>query len=109
MPIKTLSIAAAAERYAQGRKAALDKLDEWTQLKARLSAGIKSGEAVIVELPKNSTIRNLRSTFKRRTRNYVRKMKLGYDVRSMKDSSGVEVVIIENTGAPASPPPSRKR
>jgi hypothetical protein len=108
LPIKILSIEAAAQRYAQGRKAALDNLEEWTELKKRLNSGIKHGEAVIVELPKDSKIKNLRSTLKRRARNFIRKQKLGYDVRSMKDSSGVEVVIIENAGQPVSPPARKK-
>ncbi len=110
MPLKVIPLAEAETKFRQARKTALETLEEWRDLKVQLSAGIKPNSAIVVELPKNSKIKNLRSTFKRRSRNYVRKLQLGYEVRGMKDSSGTEVVIISNhSDAPASPPPSRKR
>jgi hypothetical protein len=94
MPIKKLTVEQAATKYHQARRSALEELEEWHELKSQLN-GIRKGEALVVELP-NSKIKNLRATFKRRTRNYIRKKQLPLTVRSMTDSSGVNVVIVES-------------
>ena len=98
MPLKIMPVQEADERYKQARRSALETLDEWVELKTKLSAGLKRAEAVVVELP-TSKIKNLRPTFKRRTRNYIKKLRLPYTVRAMKDSSGTEVVIVANESA----------
>lgn len=105
MPITIMAADEAAERFKQARKSALETLEEWRNLKVKLGAGLKRGTAIVVELPKDSKIKNLRSTFKRRARNYVHKLQLGYEVRAMQ-ASGKEVVIITNneSEAPVSRP-----
>jgi hypothetical protein len=106
MPLKNMSVAQADERYRQARKSALEALPEWIQLKERMNAGIKPGDAIVVELPKDSKIKNVRATLKRRARNYSRKMQFSYSVRAMRDNSGVDVVIVANESA--HPTSSRK-
>jgi predicted DNA-binding protein (UPF0278 family) len=97
MPIKVMSVDQANERFRQARKSSITSMEEWEELKIKLGAGLKRSEAVIVELTPDPKNKNLRASFKRNVRKLVKKLRLDYTVRAMRDSaSGMDVVIVAN-------------
>jgi predicted DNA-binding protein (UPF0278 family) len=97
MPIKVMSVDQANERFRQARKSSITSMEEWEELKIKLGAGLKRSEAVIVELTPDPKNKNLRASFKRNVRKLVKKLRMDYTVRAMRDSaSGMDVVIVAN-------------
>jgi len=77
----------------RGRKAAIDTLEEFVQMKTLLSVGLKPQEAIEVVMPPNKP-KNLRQTFKAKTVEYLREMGL-YDFSvECYVSNGRNVVIV---------------
>jgi predicted DNA-binding protein (UPF0278 family) len=97
MPIRVMSVEQANEKFRQARKSSITSMEEWEELKIKLSAGLKRAEAVVVELTPDPKNKNLRASFKRNVRKLVKKLRLDYTVRAMRDSaSGMDVVIVAN-------------
>jgi predicted DNA-binding protein (UPF0278 family) len=97
MPIRLMSVEQANEKFRQARKSSITSMEEWEELKIKLSAGLKRAEAVVVELTPDPKNKNLRASFKRNVRKLVKKLRLDYTVRAMRDSaSGMDVVIVAN-------------
>jgi hypothetical protein len=72
----------------------LDNLAEWTELKTKLSSGLKPFEAVEVELPVNTGLKALRQSFKNRVDAYLKKLNLtDYEVMSYR-THGKEYVSV---------------
>jgi hypothetical protein len=101
MPIKIMSVEQANERFRQARKSSITSMEEWEELKMKLSAGLKRAEAVVVELKPDPKNKNLRASFKRNVRKLVKRLKMDYSVRAMR-SGDVDVVIISNEEQPTS-------
>jgi predicted DNA-binding protein (UPF0278 family) len=108
VPLKIMTVQEADTKYRQARKSSITSMEEWEELKIKLGAGLKRSEAVIVELTPDPKNKNLRASFKRNVRKLVKKLRMDYTVRAMRDSaSGMDVVIVANESEqPASP--SRK-
>jgi predicted DNA-binding protein (UPF0278 family) len=97
MPIRLMSVEQANEKFRQARKSSITSMEEWEELKIKLGAGLKRAEAVVVELTPDPKNKNLRASFKRNVRKLVKKLRLDYTVRAMRDSaSGMDVVIVAN-------------
>lgn len=97
MPIRVMSVEQANEKFRQARKSSITSMEEWEELKIKLSAGLKRAEAVVVELTPDPKNKNLRASFKRNVRKLVKKLRMDYTVRAMRDSaSGMDVVIVAN-------------
>lgn len=95
MPIKVMSVEQADAKYKQARKSTITAMEEWLDLKAKLADGLKRQEAVVIELAPDPKHKNLRASFKRNVRKHIKKLRLPYSVRAMRDSaSGNDVVII---------------
>lgn len=107
MPLKIMTVQEADTKYRQARKSSITSMEEWEELKIKLGAGLKRSEAVIVELTPDPKNKNLRASFKRNVRKLVKKLRMDYTVRAMRDSaSGMDVVIVANE---SEQPVSRKR
>ncbi|MGA8151430.1 MAG: hypothetical protein WB952_10815 [Terriglobales bacterium] len=105
MPIKVMSVEQANERFKQARKSSITGMAEWEELRIKVGAGLKRGEAVVVELTPDPKNKNLRASFKRNVRKLVKRLKMDYTVRAMR-SGDVDVVIVANEEHPVS---TRKR
>jgi predicted DNA-binding protein (UPF0278 family) len=109
VPLKIMTVQEADTKYRQARKSSITSMEEWEELKIKLGAGLKRSEAVIVELTPDPKNKNLRASFKRNVRKLVKKLRVDYTVRAMRDSaSGMDVVIVANESEPPASP-SRKR
>ena len=104
MPIKVMSVEQANDKFRQARRSSITSMQEWDELKIKLSSGLKRNEAVVVELTPDPKNKNLRASFKRNVRKMVKRLKLDYGVRAMR-SGDVDVVIVSNEEQPV----SRKR
>jgi predicted DNA-binding protein (UPF0278 family) len=97
MPIRVMTVEQANDKFRQARKSTITSMPEWEELKIKLGAGLKRAEAVVVELTPDPKNKNLRASFKRNVRKLVKKLRLEYTVRAMRDSaSGMDVVIVAN-------------
>ena len=108
MPIRILTVEQVDSKYRQARKSVVTEMEEWLELKTKLSDGLKRQEAAVVELALDPKNKNLRGSFKRNVRKYLRKLKLPYSVRAMR-SDGVDVVIVSNDEQPISMPARKVR
>lgn len=108
-PVKVMTVEQAESKFKQARKSVVAEMDEWLELKTKLSDGLKRQEAVVVELEPDPKNKNLRATFKRHTKKYVKKLKLPYSIRAMRSSDGVDVIIVSHDEQPVSVLPARKR
>jgi hypothetical protein len=100
-PIKVMDLETANQKYRQARKSSITGMDEWVELKTKLSDGLKRAEAVVVELKPDPKNKNLRASFKRNVRKLVKRLKMDYSVRAMR-SGDVDVVIVSNEEQPVS-------
>lgn len=105
-PLKVLSIQAVKQTYKQARKSTVEEFDEWDELKAKLTAGLKGQEAVVITLkpdPKKPSHKNLRGTWKRHVRKYLQRARLDkeYTVRALRDGVSGDDVIIVSKQSPA--------
>jgi len=110
VPLKIMTVQEADTKYRQARKSSITSMEEWEELKIKLGAGLKRSEAVIVELTPDPKNKNLRASFKRNVRKLVKKLRMDYTVRAMRDSaSGMDVVIVANESEHTASPSRKSR
>lgn len=102
-PLKVMSSAEAATKYAGLRKSPITRIVEYQELMVKLGDGLRRAEAVVIELPIDPKSPHARASFKRAAIKMIRRLKLGYSVRAMR-SGDTDVIIVANDEQPVSPP-----
>jgi hypothetical protein len=95
MPVKIMDTSDAHAKYAGIRTSPVTATREYVEMSAKLSDGLRRQESIVVELPIDAANKHKRASFKRAAIKMIRRLKLPYSVRGLRQGD-LDIILISN-------------